>query len=290
MSDVVCPRCQSEIDPAVKVCPNCGASENSTPAPSEVPWRQQIRDTVQRRKELRQRQLARREEEGRQLSIFPEAGPPQDAEEEVVRRRREEIRARVEQRLAKPRSRRLVHAGEVSIPSGAGSAMAVAAPELDTELPELGQGEVQPRGPVPDMEPVEPASPGQRILSGLIDMSFVSGVLSGLLYVTARLVQRPLTDFPPSAVAALGCVGSLLAVGYFLFFWSLSGQTLGNLLTGTRVVALDGRPLGAGRAALRVLGLVLSWLPLGVGFVGVWSDPKRRAWHDRLASTTVVRA
>ena len=139
------------------------------------------------------------------------------------------------------------------------------------------------------IERFELASPAERILGGFIDFGFLTLLLLGLAYLTTNLVGQPLRALPGPAVASLGCVGFLLATGYFLFFWSLSGQTLGKLLTSSRVVDPLGQPLGFGRALVRTLGMGLSILPLGAGFVGLWSDIGRRAWHDRLASTKVVR-
>jgi uncharacterized RDD family membrane protein YckC len=139
------------------------------------------------------------------------------------------------------------------------------------------------------IEHFELASPGERLLAGLIDFGFLTLMLLGLAYLTTNLASQPLQALPRPALAALGCVGFLLSVGYFLFFWSLSGQTLGKLLTSSRVVDPLGQPLGFSRALVRTLGIGLSLLPLGAGFVGLWSDIGRRAWHDRLASTKVVR-
>ena len=161
--------------------------------------------------------------------------------------------------------------------------------------------EIARDAPMPDLSSpsAEPfigfglASPGERVLSGLIDMTFVSLIQLTLFYLTTHLVAQRLGALPTSALVAMGLVGAVLAAGYFLFFWSLSGQTLGKLLTGGRVV--DGRgssgggALGASRAALRLVGAVVSAVPLGAGFLGLWTDTERRGWHDRLAGTKVVR-
>jgi uncharacterized RDD family membrane protein YckC len=192
----------------------------------------------------------------------------------------------------------MVDAGEVSIRvghvGGAASSAAATAEELDVDLPEAEPEDIAPaprrRNIGSDtIEHFELASPGERLLAGFIDFGFLTLLLLGLAYLTTNLVGQPLRALPGPAVAALGCVGFLLAVGYFLFFWSLSGQTLGKLLTSSRVVDPLGQPLGFGRAFARTLGIGLSILPLGAGFVGLWSDIGRRAWHDRLASTKVVR-
>lgn len=371
---MTCPKCQSEIDPAMSVCSQCGSPRQvsqvsqvsqlsqlrmtrpemeagpsghpvqamqstyatepghvAQPAePAQSDWRQQIRETVQRRKELRKQQQAQREQVARQLTIFGEpgdmgrSGPVSeiDNEKDRVRQRRAEIRARVEQKLSQPRNRvrAMVDAGEAAIHAGQfGQALqaqqvqqvkqayqlgrptsgaAAAAATLEVDLPD---GPMAPEAPdeiTPSRRPsigsdtiehFQLASPAERILGGFIDFGFLTLLLLGLAYLTTNLVGQPLRALPGPAVAALGCVGFLLVTGYFLFFWSLSGQTLGKLLTSSRVVDPFGQPLGFGRAFVRTLGMGLSILPLGAGFVGLWSDIGRRAWHDRLASTKVVR-
>lgn len=299
---VLCPRCQSEMDPALSVCSHCGSRQYGSR--HEAPWREQIRETVRRRKEMRRRQLAKREDDGRQLSIFPEATGSEEggdaAVEEVTRRRRAEIRARVEEKMTRPsrHGKQLVmDAGEVSIPVDATTRTAELESDIDrlTPIEELAfidhrAGESRDsQDAAEDVEPAELATGGERVLAGLIDTGFVSLTVLALLYVTTHLAGRSLFLLPSSALAALGCVAFFLSLGYFLFFWSLSGQTLGKLMTGSRVVASSGRPLGFPRSFVRLLGVLLALLPLGAGLLGLWSDRERRGWHDRLASTRVVR-
>jgi uncharacterized RDD family membrane protein YckC len=158
-------------------------------------------------------------------------------------------------------------------------------------VPELSG---EPEEPVevgrPDSFGFELAAPGERILSGLIDVGIVSLMLVTLLYLTSQVGGQSLRLLSSSSLAALGVIGALLTCGYFLFFWGLSGQTLGKLLTGSRVIGPDGGALGLRRAVVRGLGVVLSVLPLGAGFIGLWSDLDRRCWHDRLATTRVIRS
>ena len=75
---------------------------------------------------------------------------------------------------------------------------------------------------------------------------------------------------------------------YFAYQWSLSGKTLGMAVLGIRVVTTDGSPIGPRQAVLRTLTLPLSFLILGLGFVGILTNRDRHALHDRLAGTAVV--
>lgn len=103
---------------------------------------------------------------------------------------------------------------------------------------------------------------------------------------TIDQVLRPWARFDPSALL-LSVIPLIIAV-YFVGLWRLSGQTVGKWLLGIRVVSADGGPVSLGRAMLRLVGYLLSALPLYAGFLWVLIDPQRRALHDRLARTFVV--
>jgi uncharacterized RDD family membrane protein YckC len=79
------------------------------------------------------------------------------------------------------------------------------------------------------------------------------------------------------------------SVGYFVTFWSTTGQTPGGRVMRLRVVrASDGGRVGAGRALLRVVGLALAAIPFMLGFAPVLVDDRRRGLQDMLAGTVVV--
>jgi len=75
---------------------------------------------------------------------------------------------------------------------------------------------------------------------------------------------------------------------YFAYQWALGGKTMGMALLGIRVVATDGEPITPKQAVVRTLALPLSFLVLGLGFIGILLNRDRHALHDRLAKTVVV--
>jgi uncharacterized RDD family membrane protein YckC len=75
---------------------------------------------------------------------------------------------------------------------------------------------------------------------------------------------------------------------YFAYQWSLSGKTIGMAVLGIRVVRTDGSPIGPRQAVIRTITLPLSFLLLGLGFLGILTNRNRHALHDRLAGTAVV--
>jgi len=75
---------------------------------------------------------------------------------------------------------------------------------------------------------------------------------------------------------------------YFAYSWAANGKTFGMALLGVRVVSTEGDVAGPRRALVRALIFPLSFLLLGLGFVGILIDSERRALHDIVAGTAVV--
>ncbi len=71
---------------------------------------------------------------------------------------------------------------------------------------------------------------------------------------------------------------------YLVGFWSLAGQTPGMRFVGIR---LEER-LPLRRSFKRLIGLGLSVITFGIGFLGVVFGAQRRAWDDRLSATGVI--
>lgn len=75
---------------------------------------------------------------------------------------------------------------------------------------------------------------------------------------------------------------------YYVFFLAAGGQTPGKAIMGIRVVRLDGKRTSYARAALRLIGYLLSAIPLCLGYVWMMADDRRQTWHDKLAGTCVI--
>jgi len=75
---------------------------------------------------------------------------------------------------------------------------------------------------------------------------------------------------------------------YFGMPWTERGQTLGMASWRIRVQRDDGYLLTWRDVVVRLGASVLSWVPAGLGWVWVFFDGERRAWHDRLSRSRVV--
>jgi uncharacterized RDD family membrane protein YckC len=89
-------------------------------------------------------------------------------------------------------------------------------------------------------------------------------------------------------VALLTTATTLLATGYFVLFHGMEGKTIGKWLLRLRVVGTDHARIGYRRACLRWIGTV-AFAPFLLGFLWVLWSREKRAWHDYLARTWVIR-
>jgi uncharacterized RDD family membrane protein YckC len=84
-------------------------------------------------------------------------------------------------------------------------------------------------------------------------------------------------------------VGVLLGVGYAWFFISRYSATPGKMALGLKLVRADGSPLSTGRIIGRYFAEWLSGLILLIGYIMAAWDPERRALHDRICDTRVIK-
>lgn len=77
----------------------------------------------------------------------------------------------------------------------------------------------------------------------------------------------------------------MVSYGFFGWFWTHGGQTLGMKAWRLRAQTFDGGQLTWARALARFAAALLSWLPAGTGFVWQWFDRDGLAWHDRVSGT-----
>jgi uncharacterized RDD family membrane protein YckC len=121
----------------------------------------------------------------------------------------------------------------------------------------------------------------------------IDGVIINLSFTAvvaiATLVDNAFGAGGGSASNFAIAVGSTawLSLGglYLVCFWSLVGQTPGMRFVGIR---LDLPRLPPRRAIKRLVGLGLSVVSFGLGFLGVVFGERRRGWGDRLAGTDVI--
>jgi uncharacterized RDD family membrane protein YckC len=124
---------------------------------------------------------------------------------------------------------------------------------------------------------------------------FYDGLLLVAILMIATALLLPLTGGEainaadhPWLESAYRLLLAGLVVLFFGTFWTRRGQTLGMASWRLRVEREDGSMLTWGDTTKRLAAALLSWLPLGLGYLWILIDREGRAWHDRLSRTRVV--
>ena len=124
-----------------------------------------------------------------------------------------------------------------------------------------------------------------NFLDGILISIFVSPGSIWLAYETERRVGS--NDW--GAALAFYSVLYILSQVILLVLWCKKQASIGKMAISVKIV--DARTGGAptkGQLIGRYFAYVLSWLPLGLGFLWIAFDSKKQGWHDKLAGTAVV--
>jgi uncharacterized RDD family membrane protein YckC len=135
----------------------------------------------------------------------------------------------------------------------------------------------------------ELAGPIRRVAAALLDVALLGGINALTLYFTLRLCALSAREWyllPPGPMLVFFL---LMDAGYLVAFTTAGGQTIGKMALGLRVVRDDDDSVPVGTALMRALGAIASTLCLGAGLLPALLHADRRAIHDRLSGTHVVR-
>jgi uncharacterized RDD family membrane protein YckC len=131
-----------------------------------------------------------------------------------------------------------------------------------------------------------------RLLAYAIDLALVtiSLIAIGWLANTSKqLLGLPDLLPPEIAIFLNAVVAFVIVVGYYTILWAVTGQTVGKLIMGLRVIPSSGKShLSFAQSLARFFGYVVSVLPLFAGFLWILVDNERQGWHDKIAKTRVV--
>ncbi len=131
------------------------------------------------------------------------------------------------------------------------------------------------------------ASKTRRFFNWLIDRLVIYGLMAAALLLAVVMWEEPVSEW----IDAMDTLTDL-AITYATFFLyyalmeGLFGFTVGKLITGTRVVDAEGRRLTFARGVTRSLCRLI---PFDAVSLFLSEDDVRRAWHDSITGTCVVR-
>jgi uncharacterized RDD family membrane protein YckC len=140
------------------------------------------------------------------------------------------------------------------------------------------------------MDDSRPAGFWIRAVAALADFGLFFLVQVSFGYVGAVTVGPDVEELP-AFVPLVWAFTVLFAAAYSTVLQSGGGgQTVGKMLVGVAVTSVEGGALSTGAALLRFIGYFASLAPLGLGFAMAGLRRDKRALHDLLAGSRVVRA
>ena len=129
-----------------------------------------------------------------------------------------------------------------------------------------------------------------RGISWVVDVLLINlvAIITGLGVELIASIFPITKNLKPVFLAIAAGVYVVWTAGYFVVFWSISGQTPGSRLMQVRLVTPGGGRVKPVRALVRWIGMNVAMLPLPWGYVPI--PFKRLGFPDWLAHTRVIEA
>ena len=120
--------------------------------------------------------------------------------------------------------------------------------------------------------------------------SIINGILGALIGFVLGMAMQPTTPEATFQVQIISTAfGFVVGLAYFVFFNGKYGATPGKMVCGIKIVTAEGEPIGYPRALGRYFAAILSGLICAIGYIMAAFDDEKRALHDRICSTRVVK-
>ena len=122
----------------------------------------------------------------------------------------------------------------------------------------------------------------------------VDSLLIGVLGAVIDLALGVPSGISPEVIAKQTSGPSLLKLAIHLLYWPLFESSVwlatpGKRLCRLKVVDMAGNRISFGRAFLRNISKILSFLPLGFGFLMAFLTIRSQTLHDKIAGTVVLK-
>lgn len=127
-----------------------------------------------------------------------------------------------------------------------------------------------------------------RFVAKFVDSVIVGVPGYALQFGAASFLQ----DDPNMAMVAMlvgWLISFILQMAYSVWLTGKYGATVGKMACGLRVVTPNGQKISYGVACGRFFAEILSGMILYIGYIMVAFDDEKRALHDRICNTRVIR-
>ena len=137
--------------------------------------------------------------------------------------------------------------------------------------------------PSPEAAGLELAAFSRRVMAAVVD----GALITGAFLVAALLAAVNVDRLPSVRLLEIGSVAGLFVIGllYQAIFFTLSDATPGMKYARIALCTFDDQNPTRGQLHGRLVALILSLLPLGLGLAWAIFDEDHLSWHDRLSKT-----
>lgn len=131
------------------------------------------------------------------------------------------------------------------------------------------------------------ANPSQRLIAATLDL-FIIIAASSVFWGTSYILGINISD--ERVISTLSFASVFIGLVYLTMMVFVAARTFGMMFVGTRVINSNTKESPSIlQAMFRAVGYFLSVGLLGLGFIWMFLDHERRAFHDIISGTFVVR-
>jgi len=133
---------------------------------------------------------------------------------------------------------------------------------------------------------------GEMVYAGFwirVGAKFIDGIVLSVVGFALGFVGNLISNNVIAGSILQNVLSLVLSIGYVTYFLGAYSATPGKMACGLRVVRSDGEKISYARACGRFFAELVSSLTLGIGYIMAAFDEERRALHDRICDTRVVR-
>ncbi|MGE5840070.1 MAG: RDD family protein [Deltaproteobacteria bacterium] len=134
---------------------------------------------------------------------------------------------------------------------------------------------------------------GEMVYAGFwirFGAKFIDGILLGITGFVLGFLGSLIVRQPVAVVVVENVLSFALSVAYATYFVGAYSATPGKMACGLKVVRPDGEKISYARACGRFFAEFVSSLTLAIGYIMAAFDGEKRALHDRICDTRVIRA
>jgi uncharacterized RDD family membrane protein YckC len=126
---------------------------------------------------------------------------------------------------------------------------------------------------------------------------FIDGILLWIVFIPVRLLlgmglmgnRYDTLNYAYVGMAAYFAISLAVGIGYYVYFLSQKAATPGKMIMGVKVITATGGPISVGRALGRYFAQYISAITLAIGYIMAAFDDQKRALHDHICNTRVIR-